>query len=93
MSTPTVRRPAPPTTAGRADTAGEDDTVQAARAVTTGHCDDGSGMCSACLTQYGQLKPAPCEQARWAAAITSHTPASPTGSAPVGEVRAERAAS
>ena len=41
------------------------------RAVLAGHHDDGLGMCAACLAEAGQLKPAPCEQARWATAVTS----------------------
>jgi hypothetical protein len=57
---PTQGSPATPET-HEADTA--------ALAVLAGHLDDGSGMCRECLEEFGQLKPAPCEQARWAARI------------------------
>jgi hypothetical protein len=46
-----------------------------ARALLAEHCDDGSGMCGGCLQGFGQLKPAPCEQARWAALVTHSDPA------------------
>lgn len=41
-----------------------------ATVVLDSHYDDGSGMCAGCQIHYGQLKPAPCTQARWAATVT-----------------------
>ena len=43
-----------------------------ATAVLDSHHDDGSGMCAGCHTNYGQLKPAPCTQAGWAATVTDY---------------------
>ncbi len=40
-----------------------------ARAVLDGHRDDATGMCGGCYIEFSQLKPAPCEQARWAGSI------------------------
>jgi hypothetical protein len=30
-------------------------------------------MCAGCHTQWGHLKPHPCEQARWAMRVRAHT--------------------
>jgi hypothetical protein len=47
-----------------------DSLTATADVVLDSHHDDGSGMCAGCQTHYGQLKPAPCTQARWAANVT-----------------------
>jgi hypothetical protein len=44
------------------------DLVSTARATLAVHVDDG-GFCRGCHHHFGQLKPHPCEQARWAAAV------------------------
>ncbi|MEU8216777.1 hypothetical protein AB0C47_13505 [Micromonospora taraxaci] len=59
---PTVRRDA----AGQAR-----DFLDAARAVLTAHADV-DGFCHGCRTDYHQLKPAPCEYARWARRSIAH---------------------
>ncbi|MBM0202023.1 hypothetical protein JNW90_02000 [Micromonospora sp. STR1s_5] len=63
---PTVRRLAAPAQAR--------DFLDAARAVLAAHRDV-DGFCHGCRTDYHQLKPAPCEYARWAhRSIAQHRP-------------------
>lgn len=50
------------------------DFLDAARAVLAAHRDV-DGFCHGCRTDYHQLKPAPCEYARWAQrSIAQHRP-------------------
>lgn len=56
-------RPATDSAVGMTPSAG---TRDAAGAVLTGHRDDGAGLCAGCRSQFGHLKPFPCDQARWA---------------------------
>ena len=62
--------PAPTDTAPDRALLAADSLTATADAVLDSHHDDGSGMCAGCQTHYGQLKPAPCTQARWAANVT-----------------------
>ena len=47
------------------------DLVATARATLAVHLND-NGFCRGCDHHFGQLKPHPCEQGRWAAAVIEH---------------------
>ena len=80
ISTLPYTAPAPTDAApGRAVLAA-DSLTATADVVLDSHHDDGSGMCAGCQTHYGQLKPAPCTQAWWAANVTESRDTSATSS-------------
>jgi hypothetical protein len=47
------------------------DVLQTAAQTLAVHVDDGGGCCLGCLQIWGRLVWVPCEQARWAHAVTN----------------------
>ncbi len=51
-----------------------DDETTRATTVLTFHTGNAAGLCNGCQRLYGQLKPYPCEPARWAHAVLRQRP-------------------